>query len=246
MIVRVNKNSDYTVMSNVHLKDRNLSLKAKGLLSVVLSLPDNWEYSIAGLMSISREKEASINAALKELKENGYLIITKKMPNQTNSGRIEYEWDFYEQPKTEKQAKEKQGVENQGLDFLGLEIQGLENQGQLNTNIVNTEISNTNVLNTESMNILEKTPKKRFVPPTVEEVRAYCDERGNDVDPEKFVAYYNAANWYRGKTKITNWKQCVITWERNSYGRPINTSGGSNQGGNEFTAYLSQMEATNG
>lgn len=139
MIVRVNKTENYTTMSNYHLKDKNLTLKAKGLLSVVLSLPDTWEYSVAGLTSISKEKETAINSALKELKENGYLIISKKMPSETGTGRIEYEWDFYERPQTEKQ-----GVEKQGLENLGLEFQGLENQAQLNTNIENTNEVNTN------------------------------------------------------------------------------------------------------
>lgn len=54
----------------------------------------------------------------------------------------------------------------------------------------------------------------RFVPPTVEEVRAYCKERGNTVNAERFHAYYTASKWYRGKTKITDWKACVRTWEQ--------------------------------
>lgn len=238
MIVRVNKNSDYTVMSNVHLKDRNLSLKAKGLLSVVLSLPDSWEYSIAGLMSIAKEKEASINAALKELKENGYLIITKKMPNQTNSGRIEYEWDFYEHPKTEKQAEEKQEVENQGLVFQGLEIQGLENQGQLNTNILNTNEENTKKENTK-VNSMLATPKTRFVPPTCEEVAAYCEERNNDVDAVKFVNYYTANGWKVGNNPMKDWRAAVRTWERNTYGTSLNTTNKSSYS-NPFTALKEQ------
>ena len=148
MIVRVNKTENYTTMSNHHLKNKNLSLKAKGLLSVVLSLPETWEYSVAGLASISKEKESAINSALKELKENGYLKVTKKLPKETKSGRIEYEWDFYEQPQTEKQEVKKQGIENQGLEFQGLEFQGLENQAQLNTNIETTNRLNTNEENT--------------------------------------------------------------------------------------------------
>lgn len=138
MIVRVNKNTNYTVMSNFHLMDRKLSLKAKGLLSVVLSLPNNWEYSVAGLASISKEKESAINSALKELKEGGYLIVTKKMPNETESGRIEYEWDFFEVPQNAEQIIKKQTIENQGLEF-----QVLDNQDQLNTNILNTKEVNT-------------------------------------------------------------------------------------------------------
>lgn len=53
----------------------------------------------------------------------------------------------------------------------------------------------------------------RFIPPTLEEVRAYCQERGSTVNPDKFHAYYQSVNWYRGKTKIKDWKACVRTWE---------------------------------
>lgn len=73
MIFRIEKNKNYTTMSNLHLKDKNLSLKAKGLLSMMLSLPNDWDYSIQGLASICKENETAINTTLKELKEMGYL-----------------------------------------------------------------------------------------------------------------------------------------------------------------------------
>ena len=136
-VFRINKTSNYTVMSNYHLKDRGLSLKAKGLLSLMLSLPDDWDYSVSGLCAICVESESAVNSALKELKKRGYLRIDKIMPDKTSTGRIEYEYNIFEQP-YEKQAVEKQGLENQPL-----EIQGLENQGQLNTNESNTKQSKT-------------------------------------------------------------------------------------------------------
>jgi predicted phage replisome organizer len=61
-----------------------------------------------------------------------------------------------------------------------------------------------------------KTATKRFVPPKLEQVKLYCQERQNDVDPEKFINHYESVNWYRGKTKISDWKACVRTWERNN------------------------------
>lgn len=237
MVVRVNKNSNYTVMSNHHLMNRNLSLKAKGLLSVVLSLPDNWEYSVAGLASISKEKESAITSALKELKESGYLIVTKKMPNMTKSGRIEYEWDFYEMPQNQKQETEKQGIEN-----LGLEVQGLENQGQLNTNKPNTNISNTNgnIFETSYDFVMKHSSSKRFVPPTFEEVSEYCQERGNSVDPQRFIDFYTSKNWYVGKTKMVDWKASVRTWERNEKERTVQKPKKSS--GNEFIDLLQKWE----
>ena len=89
-IFRVKKNKNYTTMSNFHLRDKNLSLKAKGLLSVMLSLPDTWDYSLNGLVSISKENETAIKTALNELKKYGYLVINKLLPNETESKKIEY------------------------------------------------------------------------------------------------------------------------------------------------------------
>ena len=67
-VFRINKTKNYTVMSNYHLQDRNLSYKAKGLLSYMLSLPSDWDYSIKGLVALSKENITSIKSGLKELK----------------------------------------------------------------------------------------------------------------------------------------------------------------------------------
>ena len=135
---RVHKTSNYTVMSNTHLQDNSLSLKGKGLLSVMLSLPDSWEYTIAGLVAISKENETAVKSTLDELKKCGYLVVTKLTPAQTESGRFEYLYDIYEQPQQTEPA------ENQAVEKQGVEILGVENQGQLNTNSSNTKKSNTN------------------------------------------------------------------------------------------------------
>ncbi|MBQ2639960.1 MAG: helix-turn-helix domain-containing protein [Bacilli bacterium] len=127
-VFKIEKNKNYTVMSNYHLQDRNLSYKAKGLLSFMLSLPDDWDYSLKGLCKISKENETSIKTGLKELKDYGYLVIDKLFPNQTQSGKIEYRYNIYEIPITL----------NQEGENLPLEIQSVENQRQINTNIINT------------------------------------------------------------------------------------------------------------
>ncbi|MFR5002229.1 MAG: helix-turn-helix domain-containing protein [Thomasclavelia ramosa] len=152
-IIRMNKSSDYTVMSNTHLKEKNMSLKAKGLLSLMLSLRDDWEYSVEGLVSICKESEVAVKSALNELKKFNYLKVTKLLPNQTETGRIEYIYDIFEKPQQgiEKQGIEKQGVENLGVEILDVEIQALENQGQLNTKELNTKELNTKELNTKDI-----------------------------------------------------------------------------------------------
>lgn len=135
-VIRVEKNQNYTCMSNYHLKEKNMSLKAKGLLSLMLSLPDDWDYSISGLVSICKENETSIKNTLAELKEFGYLEVIKNTPNATNGGRISYDYIVHEKPI--------QDIEKQEVENLGVESQAVENQVQLNTNILSTNQLSTN------------------------------------------------------------------------------------------------------
>ena len=79
-VFRVEKNKGYTVMSNHHLRNKELSLKAKGLLSQMLSLPEDWDYTLAGLSLINREKIDAIREAVRELENAGYNIIKGKVP----------------------------------------------------------------------------------------------------------------------------------------------------------------------
>lgn len=131
-VIRVVKNQNYTVMSNIHLREKDMSLKAKGLLSMVLALPDTWNYSIAGLVSICKENETAIRSALNELKDFGYLKVIKKTSDKTETGRFEYEYIFYENP------------ENPALENLYVENPHVENPLQLNTKLLNTKKINTN------------------------------------------------------------------------------------------------------
>ena len=157
---RVNKTSDYTVISNYHLKEKGMSLKAKGLLTLMLSLPENWDYSISGLASICAENETAIKTGLNELKKFGYLRISKIFPNKKRGNKkIEYVYEIFEKPlkedkrqkeqKTEEQMLESQVVENQGVENLPLESQAVENQGQLNTKELNTNKLNTKEVSTK-------------------------------------------------------------------------------------------------
>lgn len=185
-------------MSNYHFKEKDMSLKAKGLLSEMLSLPDNWDYSIRGLVAINKENESSIKSTLEELKKFGYLRITKLLPNQTKSGRIEYIYDIFEK----KQEGKKQEVENLGVEFLGV-----ENQVQYN---INNKINNNKYIN----NIKEKSIKRKFEKPTIEQIQEYCIERNNGINAEAFYNFYESKNWYVGKNKMSDWKACVRTWEQ--------------------------------
>ncbi|MDO4963185.1 MAG: helix-turn-helix domain-containing protein, partial [bacterium] len=98
-VFRIEKTNKYTVMSNYHLKDINLSYKAKGLLSFMLSLPDYWDYSVKGITKVSKESIKAIRSILKELEDFGYLIRTRI---QLDNGRFDYEYSIYEKPYTQK------------------------------------------------------------------------------------------------------------------------------------------------
>lgn len=149
-VMRINKTKDYTIMSNRHFKEKEMSLKAKGLLSLMLSLPESWDYSIAGLVAICKENETAIKSTLNELKAFGYLRVTKLLPNETESGRIEYVYDIFETPlDAVKQVLEEQEAEKQGIENLPLECLPVENQGQLNTKESNTKESKTNKVKTK-------------------------------------------------------------------------------------------------
>lgn len=94
-VIRVQKTDNYTVMSNHHLRNKEMSLKAKGLMSLMLSLPPKWDYSIGGLVAICKESHTSIRSALKELEENRYLIRERK---NNEKGYFTYEYTLYEVP----------------------------------------------------------------------------------------------------------------------------------------------------
>ena len=166
MIFRVNKTSDYVVMSNRHFREKQMSLKAKGLLSEMLSLPDDWDYSIAGLAAINKESVASIKSALAELQDFGYLIIEKIYPDKSSSGRIEYVYNVYEYPQNQvvdNQPIEKQEIEKQEIEKQGVENQPLENQSVENRMQYNNKKQNINKQNINKQNIKDRVEEFKLL-----------------------------------------------------------------------------------
>ena len=111
-VFRINKTKNYTVMSNYHLRDKSLSLKTKGLLSMMLSLPDDWIYSVNGLVGMCKEGKKAIQSTLKELEDNCYLIREKI---QDKKGRINYRYDIYETSQYPKGFTDKGCADNEPL-----------------------------------------------------------------------------------------------------------------------------------
>ena len=95
-VFRVERTSDYTVMSNYHLRDKRLSLKAKGLLSQMLSLPEDWDYTLAGLCYINRESKDAIRTAIRELEQAGY--IRRRQTTDSGGKFAGNEYTIYERP----------------------------------------------------------------------------------------------------------------------------------------------------
>ncbi|MCL2456336.1 MAG: helix-turn-helix domain-containing protein [Defluviitaleaceae bacterium] len=95
-VFRIEKNKNYTIMSNHHLRNVTLSLKAKGLLSQILSLPENWDYTLKGLSHINRESVEAIRTAVLELEKSGYIVRRQKRDDKGKMSNIEY--TIFEQP----------------------------------------------------------------------------------------------------------------------------------------------------
>lgn len=152
-VIRVNNTKGFTVMSNYHFQDKEISLKAKGLLGLMLSLPSNWDYSVNGFVTIVKENKAAVQTALKELEEHKYLKRTRV---QDETGRFDYIYDIYEKPYDKLPC-----TENQCTDIQCTEVQCTENQPQINTNKQITNKQNTKELNTNEYK--EKNIKKESV-----------------------------------------------------------------------------------
>ena len=159
-VFRIEKTRDYTVMSNHHLRDKSLSLKAKGLLSLMLSLPEEWDYTTKGLARICKDGVDSICAGVRELEEHGYVIRQRVRNPNGQLGAIEY--TILEQPsppEPEKPERENPVLDNpeQASPVLGEPEQ--ENPAQLNTNRSSKDKSKKDLSNTEGSNPVLSIPQ---------------------------------------------------------------------------------------
>ena len=131
-VFRTVKNKNYTVMSNYHLRDKNLSLKSKGLLSFMLSLPEDWKYSLKGLANVSKDGIYVIRNCVKELEKYGY--VQRRKARNDKGQMIDVEYIIYEQPINSKKhpCLENPTSGNPTLENPTLENPILENCTQIN------------------------------------------------------------------------------------------------------------------
>ena len=159
-VFRIEKTRDYTVMSNYHLRDRSLSLKAKGLLSLMLSLPEDWDYTMKGLARICKDGIDSSSGGIRELEAHGYLVRARVRGANGQLGSIEY--TILEQPKEPAQTpapvREKPIRENpvQANPMLDAPIQ--ENHAQLNKEESSNYPSRTDLSNTKISSPIPSSP----------------------------------------------------------------------------------------
>ena len=156
-VFRVERNKGYTVMSNHHLRNKELSLKAKGLLSQMLSLPEDWDYTLKGLSLINREKIDAIREAIKELERAGYIVRSRE---RDEKGRLRgADYVIFEQPQPptpDLPTLENPTLDNPTQEKPTLEKPTLENPTQLNKDIQRTDLpkkekSNTDLSSTHSI-----------------------------------------------------------------------------------------------
>ncbi len=155
-VFRIEKTRDYTVMSNHHLRNTNLSLKAKGLLSLMLSLPEDWDYTMKGLARICKDGIDSISGGIRELEVHGYLIRERIRNENGQLGSIEY--TILEQPKPPEPKQETPIRENpiQAVPTLDTPMQG--DPAQLNTKGSSNQISKKDLSSTEISNPIQSNP----------------------------------------------------------------------------------------
>lgn len=142
-IIRVDKRSNYTVVDNTFIRDMNLSMKAKGLMLLMLSLPPEWDYSVAGLAAICKEGMTAIRGALKELEECGYL---RRERRNSEKGYFVYEYILSEIPQPH--SGNLHTVEEQAEE-VHTENTHTENRQQLSKDILNKDLLNKDNLERE-------------------------------------------------------------------------------------------------
>ena len=189
-VFRVERNTGYTVMSNHHLRNKDLTLKAKGLLSQMLSLPEDWDFTLAGLSYINRESVDAIRTAIWELEKAGYI---KRYQGRDERGKMTaIEYVIYEQPQPllDLPILENPTTDNPILENPTSDKPTSENPTQINKDILNTNLpkkdkSITDLSNTDSIPILSPNPS-----PFGEDAAEPTERKGKEAATESAVEIY--------------------------------------------------------
>ena len=213
-IFKIEKTQNYTVMSNYHLRDKNLSYKAKGMLSFMLSLPDDWDYSLKGLVAISKENIKAIRAILSELEKYGYF---EKVLVRGYKGHFKYDYVIREIPQTlEKQQDSPYTQKGYAVEGDAVEGHTLE-EHQINTNnkdIIDKIDKTSSNEETKHHSLTNELIKTKFI--TEEEALSFCFD-------ELFKNYLSNGKTYTELMKAIHYisPRVVKRYFKDSRGRPI-------------------------
>lgn len=208
-VIRVQKNKNYTTMANYHLKDKNLSLKAVGLLSKILSLPDNWVFTVNGLVSIVKEGRDAVRSCLSELKENGYLRVERLRSEDghiigTRYTVMEKPLDFEDEKNAESDKPE-------------TEKPSLENPTPVNPPLENPRLVSTKGIKYQR----ERGDTPHFqATPTLEQVQTYFQAQHLNGSADDFYRYFEAGGWVSQSGQPVRWKQKAQSWSANERKHP--------------------------
>lgn len=213
MNFKVEKISNFTTIDNGIFQDRRLTNSARGLLVLMLSLPNDWDFSVKGLVAICREGERAVKSALRELKELGYLKVNKLLPNETTSHTIEYEYIIYEKAQDLGcQDIHNQEVHNQEVQNSPLDTDPLNNNNKppLYNKILNNKkeiYKETDTYTHPLEDII--APEDKF---TEQEIADYITLKGYNIKAKEFYNYYKAKGWKLGNTIITDIRPVIDNW----------------------------------
>lgn len=213
MIMRSNHAADFFSIQNATARDERLSLTARGLLVFLLSMSDDWQFSVNGLakqLGIGRNKIISL---VKELQAAGYISIEKET---SQGGKFSgAAWTIRETP--ENRSPENQTTENRTADKTAVPKTVVPLTGVRKTGLLrNTNIKKDQYIEVPKSSTTTRT-REKFTPPTLEQVKAYCQERNNNVDPQRWLDHYTSNGWKVGRNPMKDWKAAVRTWERSGY-----------------------------
>ncbi len=204
--IRVKKDRNYTVIDNHFIQDTRLSWKAKGVMNYLLSLPEDWEIRLSEIEKHATDGKESLRGAINELKKFSYII---SMQTKNENGKFnEVKYIIIENPESEEESHEstpQSGLPISGKPYTEKPISGkpyTENpplQSTNNNKVLNIQnTNNTNIYTHSDMNIC----KKEFSKPSVQDIQAYCEERQNNINAERFYDYYECKGWIVGKSKM--------------------------------------------
>lgn len=198
-VIRVAKTKDYTVMSNHHLKNRDLSLKAKGLMSWMLSCPDDWDFTVSGIVSCMKEGKDAIASTLTELEKAGYLIKTN---SRGKDGKFQVDFVLHEEPKTIVVTRKNSSPERKTRHGKT----ATENPQQINTKRENTEKEN-------ALSEKERASRRRALSysqrKTLRDILSDPDNETVSRALERFMEYCKDQGYRYRVTDLEKWAQVL-------------------------------------